>query len=263
MLKLVNFISLRIALDSATRYVLSSTWSSNMRWLRKGDSPSRTHVFPLLAHDMYGTHLHAITESFPRACVATRTSRPCRMRISVGVAPCERQHARSIPTRQDTQCTLRTRRTLRYAAVPVDPETNRYLASDSWTLVAKREVSFIYTDPRVLVRSMFRACTRRSVHSIPRERYQYQGQALRTGRLLSNFRDQVLLPRSARLGDRKMYQTRWKRLAGSTVSGSSQNDAEKLSSGSQTNDAVRNLPLHRRYVISHHHAIIIWDEDER
>jgi len=89
------------------------------------------------------------------------------MRISVGVIHYGRQHARSIPTsRQDTQYTLRARHILRHAAMPMDPETDWYLAHDLRSLVAKREISFVNTDLRVFLWSVLRACTRRSVHSI-------------------------------------------------------------------------------------------------
>jgi len=105
--------------------------------------------------------------SFSRACVATQTSGWYRVRISVGVVHYGRQHARSIPTsRQNTQYTLRAWHILRYAAMPMDPETDWYLAHDLRSLVAKRETSFVNTDLRVLFWSVLRACTCRSIHSI-------------------------------------------------------------------------------------------------
>lgn len=151
--------------------------------------------------------------------------------FSVDVIPRGGYHARrSIPATgddPDAQCALRSRHTLRHAAVPMDSEADRHLALHPRSLVVTPEATLVNASSHVLLPFVLRVRASRLVRSAAREEPLYQGEALRADRLLPDFRDQVLFPGGAWRGDRKMRRARRGRLARRPLPGPPRHDAEE------------------------------------
>lgn len=225
--------------------------------------------FDFVTHDGRKMHFdardHEIIISLRlRRLADVRTCR--RLYFSVGLAPRERQHARSIPAfRKDSgaQCTLWERHTLRSTALPLDPEADWHLAFRLQPLVAKREITLNHAHLHVRIRTMFRSRAFRPVRFAPREGHLCEGKAPRSHRLLPDFRDQVLLPRCARHSDQQVHRACRRRLASCSARGSSQDDAEERARESQTHHDERAFSLHWRVILPHHRAVIRENKDQR